>query len=489
MNTSLDELRDSYGKYFLANNPDYQWTDYQQNKIIPALEAVARGELTRLMIFMPPGFGKTDLATRNFVPWYLGHFPKKNVMVCSYAASLASDDFGGRIKERLETTLHQLIFPDSQLSQDSHGKNQFRTIKGGTFYSVGFGGAMAGKRVDLMVLDDLIKNDDEANSEVIQEKLFQTYGSVTKGRMRPNGAIVFCITRWRLRDIAGRILELEGRVENGGDWTVITLKAQNDDGSYLWDHYPKSHYEQAKKFEEAWQSLWQQDPQGSKSLWFKRDWLEFYDVCPPRDKFNNYMLCDPAMGIGKKSDATVIQVWAAGPDENYILVDWVNDRLDPGERARIIIAMLKRWQPKQFIYEEIGLNSDTYFIRKMLKDDNHPPRFYPIPVGRSGPRHLMSKSLRIQELKPIFFDHKIILPRKFWYTNSEGRRIDLTARFIESEFSVYKGEGSVRHDDDLDCMSRIREPELVWRFHKQVEEKIEKPTRNRTQGVSWESYW
>jgi hypothetical protein len=51
---------------------------------------------------------------------------------------------------------------------------------GVSFYSVGFGGAMAGKRVDLMVLDDLIKNDDEANSEVIQEKLFQTYGSVTK---------------------------------------------------------------------------------------------------------------------------------------------------------------------------------------------------------------------------------------------------------------------------------------------------------------------
>lgn len=489
--TSLEELRESYGTYYLALNPDYKWVEFQQERIIRPLEAVARGTLKRLMIFMPPGHAKTDLSTRNFVPWYMGKFPQKNTMVVSYAASLASDDFGGKVKERLQHELHKLIFPECRFAQDSHSRTQFRTTKGGTFYSVGFGGSLAGKRVDLMVLDDLIKNDDEADSENTQEKLFNTYGSVVKSRMRPGGAIVFVIHRWRPRDIAGRILELEGRVENGGDWTVVTIKAEEPPGKYLWeDHYGKSHYEQAKRFEDSWESLWQQDPKGSRSLWFKRDWLEFYDVCPPRDKFHNYMIVDPAMGTGKTSDRTAIHVWAAGPEQRYILVDWVCDRLDPGKRAQMIISMAKRWMPKQVIYEEVGLMSDTYFIRKMMQEQQTPPRLYPIPVGRHGPRHMLSKELRIKELVPIFFDRKIILPRKFMYTNSEGKRIDLTQMFIDQEYSNYKGKGSTQFDDNLDCMSRIREPELVWRFYEGQQEKQEpKSSRGRFQATTWESVY
>lgn len=490
MTTSLDELRESYGRYFLAQNPDYQYVEYQQERIIPALEAVARGTLKRLMIFMPPGHAKTDLSTRNFIPWFMGKFPKKNTMVVSYAASLASDDFGGKVKERMSNDLHKMIFPECRLSQDSRSKNQFRTTEGGTFYSLGFGGAMAGKRVDLMVLDDLIKNDDEADSEPTQEKLFNTYGSVVKSRMRPGGAIVFVIHRWRPRDIAGRILELEGRVENGGDWTVVTIKAEDPPGKYLWEsHYPRSHYEEAKRFEDSWEALWQQDPQGSRSLWFKRDWLEFYDVCPPRDKFHNYMIIDPAMSAGKTSDRTCILVIAAGPEKRFIIVDWVLDRLDPGARAEMIISMAMRWMPKQVIYEEIGLMSDTYFIRKMMQEKQTPPRLYPIPVGRHGIRHLLSKELRIKELVPLFFDHKIVLPRKFLYTNSEGKRVDLVQMFLDQEYDLYKGKGSTKHDDVLDTLSRIREPELVWRHWEGTQEKPEPRGRTKLQATSWESVW
>ena len=284
---------------------------------------------------------------------------------------------------------------------------------------------------------------------------------------------------------------MEGRKEQGGDWTVITLPAENppDSGNYLWpEHYDKKHYEEQKIFEESWESLWQQDPQGSRSLWFKREWLEFYDVCPHPDKFHNYMIVDPAMGVDKTSDRTCALVIAAGPEGRYIIVDWVLDRLDPGARSEMCIAMARRWRPKQWIYEEIALNSDTYFLRKMMQEKNL--HFYPIPVGRRGPRHLLTKQLRIKELIPLFFDRKIVLPRTFPYTNSEGKRLDLTEMFLQNEYDNYKGKGSVKHDDVLDTLSRIREPELVWRFHRDVEEKVE-PYRGRRmmQATSWESVY
>jgi len=453
---------------------------------------VERGEIKRLMIFMPPGHAKSDLATRYFTAWYMGRRPTENVMICSYAATLASDDFGGKVKQIVASPLHRSIFPECVVTRESFSKTQFRTTRNGTFYSVGFSGGVIGKRVNLIVLDDLIKNDQEADSEVVQDRLFKNYGSVIKSRLRPGGKVVFCIHRWRPRDIAGRILEIEGQVANGGDWTVLTLPAEDppDSGEYLWaEHYSAKHYEEAKKFEDSWESMWQQNPQGSKSLWFKDQYLQFYDIAPPKGKFNTYMVVDPAISKDRKSDRTSIHIWAAGPEERRILVDWVLDRLDPLERASIILSMCQRWNPSQVIYEELGLASDTYFIRKMIRDKNLPVRWYPISVGRKGTRHLLSKESRIKLIIPLWFDHKIILPKQFLYVNSEGRKVDLTRRFIDEEFKLYKGLHSVAHEDDLDNMSRLLEPELQMRFYVDVEEKFEKHRGTRLRGQTWESVY
>jgi hypothetical protein len=437
---------------------------------------------------------KSDLATRFFTSWWMGNNPKKNVMVCSYAASLATDDFGGRIKQIVTSALHQAIFPGCRIDKGAHAKSQFRTEAGGVFYSVGFGGGVLGKRVDLMVLDDLIKNDDEADSVMIQDKLLRVYGSVMKSRLRPGAAVVLCMHRWRTRDIAGRILEMEGEKEHGGAWTVVKLPAEDpESGKFLWEsYYGKKHYLENKRFEESWEAMWQQDPSASSSFWFRDDWLQFYDMRPPKDKFNNYMIIDPAISKEKHSDRTSIHVWAAGQDQKRIMMDWVLDKLDPLERAEIILAKADLWKPLQIIYEETGLNADTYFIRKLMEERDMPVRFYPISIGRRGPRHQMSKGTRIKMIRPLFSSGRIVLPKTFMYQPvAGGPKIDLTERFLHDEYRIYKGDGSVQHEDDLDNMSRLLEPELVMRFAlPDPQEKFDKPTRyNRNRGISWQSVY
>lgn len=466
--TAADDIRNSLGHYYLASNAGYKYYAYQQKRIIPMLEKVERGEILRLAIFMPPGHSKSDIATRTFSPWYLGRRPKENVMVCSYAADLASDDFGAKIKERMNSDLHLAVFPQSRLTKDSRAKTHFNTISGGTFYAVGFSGGITGKRLNLLVMDDLIKNTEDAESETLQTGLFDFYKRVAKDRMRPMGRMVMCAHRWANRDVYQRILEFDGTADKGGQWTVLKLPAEYPIGSgrYLWpDYYGKKYYEDFKRDDDTWWPKFQQEPNASKSYWFREEWLQYYDVRIPPDRFNNYMIIDPSGKASKKSDFTAIHVWAAGQDQKLFLVDWVLDKFDPAERIDVIMRLVRRWRPRQVIYEEYGLVNDCYYIAEKMRAAHLDERFYPIPVGRTGPRHNLSKNERIKGIIPFFREGRVFLPRKFSYKQSySGKTLDLVDRFVNEEYKNFKGEGTVPHDDDLDAMSRLLEPELIIHF-------------------------
>ena len=104
----------------------------------------------------------------------------------------------------------------------------------------------------------------------------------------------------------------------------------------------------------------------------------------------------------------------------------------------------------------------------------------------------MSKGTRIKMIRPLFSSGRIVLPKTFMYQPvAGGPKIDLTERFLHDEYRIYKGDGSVQHEDDLDNMSRLLEPELVMRFAlPDPQEKFDKPTRyNRNRGISWQSVY
>jgi hypothetical protein len=106
----------------------YQWPGYRDaahhRLIARHLEAVERGDITRLMITMPPRHGKSMLASEFFPAWYLGRNPDHYVVTATYAQELA-DDFGRKVKNQIEDPLYQAIFPGVGLADDSKSAKRF----------------------------------------------------------------------------------------------------------------------------------------------------------------------------------------------------------------------------------------------------------------------------------------------------------------------------------------------------------------------------
>jgi len=181
------------------------------------IERVIAGEIKRLIITMPPRHGKSELISRLLPAYFLLRNPAKSVSIASYSFSLAQtlaraarDNFvntGGRIKEDAGAIAH------------------WQTSSGGGCWSVGVGGSLTGKGAHLMLLDDPIKDSEEASSLAMRDKLFEWYGSTFYTRQEPNAAIVIIQTRWHEDDLTGRLLAAEYSSRDAEHWHIVSLPA------------------------------------------------------------------------------------------------------------------------------------------------------------------------------------------------------------------------------------------------------------------------
>jgi hypothetical protein len=204
--------------YAVAHWPGFELAAHHRI-IVDKLEAIERGEIRRLMILMPPRHGKSLLSTQFFPAWYLGRNPERFVITASYGQELA-DDFGRRVRNLVSDPLHRAIFPAFRLSDDSTSMRRFNTTAGGSYYAVGRGGPITGRGAHLLIIDDPLKDREEAYSDTIRRSLHEWYSSVAYTRLQPGAAIVLVQTRWHEDDLAGRLLR-----ENSSEWEVLALPA------------------------------------------------------------------------------------------------------------------------------------------------------------------------------------------------------------------------------------------------------------------------
>ena len=214
----LQLAKDDLACYAIAQWPGFELAAHHRI-IVEKLEALERGEICRLMISMPPRHGKSLLATQLFPSWYLGRHPERSVITATYNQEL-SDDFGRRVRNFVTDPLHQAIFPRSCLVDDSASMRRFDTTAGGSYYAVGRGGALTGRGCDLLVLDDLLKDHEEAHSENTRRHLHEWWSSVAYTRLQPKAGIILISTRWHEDDLPGRLLR-----QHPNDWEVLSLPA------------------------------------------------------------------------------------------------------------------------------------------------------------------------------------------------------------------------------------------------------------------------
>lgn len=322
---TLQEIRAERGRRGLGAftsyiNHAYTAADHHR-RICEKLEEVERGEIDRLMIFMPPRHGKSLLASRMFPAWYLGRNPSKQVIAASYNSDLAAD-FGRDVRNIVSSPEFADIFHDVALRQDSRAANRMNTGHGGAYVAAGVGTAVTGRGAHVLLIDDPLKDREEADSERRRQVIDDWYRSTAFTRLMPGGAVVLIQTRWHEDDLAGRLLDREGVIEDDGEWTVLELPALDNAGEALWpEWYPVPTLERIKNTigTREWSALYQQQPQPDEGTFFQRDWFKQWDKLPP---LRIYGSSDYAVTDGG-GDWTVHRVWGVDSDENiYRLAGW-----------------------------------------------------------------------------------------------------------------------------------------------------------------------
>lgn len=285
--------------------------------IAEKLEAVARGEVLRLMICTPPRHGKSELASRRFPAWFLGLFPEKQIIAASYNSDLA-DDFGREVRNIVASPEFGNLF-ETQLAPDSKAANRWHTNEGGMYIAAGVGTAMTGRGADVLLIDDPFKDRKEADSELQRKNVWDWYTSTAYTRLMPGGAIVVINTRWHDDDLSGRLLFEQD--EGGDKWDVLVLPAI-ENGKALWpEWYPIDRLEQIRAVLPArdWNALYQQNPIPDDGDYFKAGWFADYDELP--ETLTVYGASDYAVTDGG-GDFTEHGVFGVDFNKNLYVLDW-----------------------------------------------------------------------------------------------------------------------------------------------------------------------
>lgn len=202
------------------------------------LEALANGELDRLMVFMPPRTGKSLMASVFLPAWYLGRFPWRKVMAVSYQSELATG-FGRDVRGIVRGEDFQQIFPGVVLSADNRAAGRWSVLpppgaasrQVGTYWAAGIKGGIAGKGWHLGVIDDPMSEQD-ATSTVAKDSVWEWYPQGFYTRRQPEqNAMVVMMTRWAKDDLAGRLLEKAKNEPEADKFTVLNIPAILDRGS------------------------------------------------------------------------------------------------------------------------------------------------------------------------------------------------------------------------------------------------------------------
>jgi len=330
----------------------YQWPGYKDaahhRLIARKLEAVERGEIDRLMIFMPPRHGKSMLASEFFPAWYLGRNPDHYVVAATYGQELA-DDFGRKVKNQLIEPAYQGIFPGVTLADDSKSSKRFhvngseggfehQVTQRGAYYAVGVGGPLTGRGAHLMLIDDPIKNRDDADSEIVRKKLKDWYTSTAYTRLMPGGKIIVIQTRWHEDDLAGWLMDSH----KAEGWNVLSLPALDGDEPLWPEQYDKTALLRIKAAVSPrdWSALYQQSPSPDEGTYFLREWFKFWKVRPA---LNIYGTSDYAV-TDKGGDYTVHRIWGVAPNGDLYRLDgwrgqttadvWIDKKLDLIDRYK-----------------------------------------------------------------------------------------------------------------------------------------------------------
>lgn len=416
--TIIRFMRDRLEGYAVAQFPEFKPARHQQ-LLASKLQDVEAGRIKRLIVTMPPRHGKSRMSSELFPAWFLGRSPDKRVLLLTYGDDLSST-FGRSVRNYLRSQVFGSLFPECQLASDSNAVRKFSTTRNGSFNAVGVGGPITGKGGDILILDDLVKDREQADSPTYRESLIDWYRSVARTRLQPDGSIVVVQTRWGTNDFIAWLLQ---ETQHEG-WHLVSLPAiafPNDPlgrqlGEPLWESaYNLEALNQIKESigSRDWNALYQQCPIADSDIIFRQEWLRFYkdsplepsplaayfDVVAPEHEI--IASWDLSFGANTQSSSWVCgQVWVYHPKTEFCyLVHQVREQLGFTDSTRAIVSVNEQYKPSRTLVEK---KANGVGVIEVLRDVV--PNLTAIePKG--------SKEDRAYRVTPLFESGKVWLPQ------------------------------------------------------------------------------
>lgn len=462
------------------------------------LEALNRGEITRLIINLPPRFLKSYLVSAAFPAWVLGKNPHEKFIVTGYGATVVEQNARNCRMIMRSEWYHQLV--PTRINPDMDRLTHFETTERGQYYAATALSPIVGLGAGIILIDDPIKPM-EAFSETIRNSTNQNIRTTLFSRLndRRTGKIAMIMQRAHEDDPTGNLLK-------DGGWThvklpvetksriVITLKDKTwkmEEGELLFPaRLNRAALDKIRQdlTELNYVGQFLQEPVPSGGGDFRPEWVQFYapGACKPKE-MNICILVDPAGGeeLNRKkkklSDWTAMMVVGLAPDNNRYLLDIIRDRLNPTERVNTLFMLHRKWnalagKSPRVGYERYGMKADTHYIEIKKREDAY--NFPLIEVGGNTP-----KEDRIKQLIPDLQNGRWYFPQNLIYVDGEGRRFDLVQEMLTSEMPNFP---RARFDDCLDALSRIYDPSLSMVFPKPKIGRVAKARREASETAeSW----
>jgi predicted phage terminase large subunit-like protein len=317
--------------------------------LIAELAKVASGETKRLMVNMPPGSAKSTYGSVLFPPWVLAQKPGVNIIGASNTSTMA-EAFSRSVMSTIRDNA-----PTLQYGLTRESAEQWETSNRGRYRAAGVGGAIAGTRADLVIIDDPTRSRADAESETVRESQWAWFTGDLRTRLKPKAAIVVIMTRWHPDDLGGRLLERQA-----GLWKVISLPAiaEDDDalgrepGEWLWgdDDYgyaaelklAHAEYVAAGAMRD-WSALYQQRPVSLEGALFKTTQLVVLETAPVGGSIVRAWDLAATAQVGTRDPD-----WTAGVklarlnDGRIVVLDVVRIRGGPDEVEAAIVNTAKQ---------------------------------------------------------------------------------------------------------------------------------------------------
>lgn len=425
---------------FKELNDDPYMDNWHLAAIAHQLTRLEKGDITRLLITMPPRTMKSFLASVCLPAWILGRNPSAKIICASYAQSL-SNEFAFEMRRLMQTQWYRSVFPNVHIDHKKASVDEVKTTRGGYRLSTSVGGSLTGRGADLIVIDDPIKAGD-ASSQTVMESAIKWYSNTVSSRLNnpKKGKIVVVAQRLQPEDLPGQLAAT-------GDWEELTLPMvawQDQEIELMYGRIAirpagdllhearigedEVRRQRSEMTEQDFEAQYNQRPMPPGGALFKQQWLKRYDARPPKHEIQGiFQSWDTAYEVAEGNDYSACSTWALC-GKRYFLLDIFRERLQFPDLEKAVYRQREQWDANLVIVEKAG--SGTSLYQNIRRNTG---RFW---IQTMTP--LSSKQDRASQQSPKFERGEVYVPNSApWLKTFEDELI----RFPH-----------VKHDDQVDSV-------------------------------------